>query len=218
MTKKPINYNNSCIYKLCCNDKNITDCYVGSTTNFVKRKYYHKSDCNNKNSKLHHIKVYQFIRDNGGFDNWSMILLEKVKVNDGYELKKEERKYIETLNSTLNSTIPLRSKKEYFKEYYENNKEQIAEKNKEYREKNREKISEKRKERYENNKEKDKEYYENNKEKIINNGKERYENNKKEINERRKVKIECNFCKSIVRKDYLKTHRKSKKCIKAQAI
>ena len=53
-------------------------------------------------------------------------------------------------------------KKEY-KEYYENNKDKIAEKGKEYRENNKDKIAEK-----------GKEYYENNKDKIAEKRKKRY--------------------------------------------
>jgi len=185
-----MNYNNSYIYKLSCKDKNITDCYVGSTTNFKQRKQQHKTACCNENDRHHHFKVYQFIRNNGGFDNWSMILLEKVKVNDKQELHKLERKYIEQLNSTLNCVIPTRNIKEWYKEYYENNKEKVKEINKEYREDNKEYFKEYRKEYYKNNKE--------------------------IIYEKRKVKIECEFCKSFVRKDYLKTHRKTNKCIEAR--
>ena len=57
-----VNYNNSIIYKLCCKDTNITDIYVGSTTNFYRRKQDHKQQCNNTNSKEYNKNAYQFIR------------------------------------------------------------------------------------------------------------------------------------------------------------
>ena len=66
MPKEVIDYSNTIIYKIVCNDPNITDCYVGSTTNIVKRRQSHKSVCNNENSKLFNFYVYQFIRENGG--------------------------------------------------------------------------------------------------------------------------------------------------------
>ena len=211
-----MSYNNSCIYKLSCNDKHITDCYVGSTTNFERRKYDHNRNCNNKNSKKYHFKVYQFIRDNGGWSNWSMEIIEEVNVNDGNELKKLERKYIESLNSSLNCVIPTRSDKEY----YEKNKERINEYSKEYCLNNKEKIAEKKKKYYQNNKEKviekAKEYRENNREKRNEKLKEYYENNKKQLNEKRKVKIECEFCKSFVRKSGIARHKKTKKCMDTQ--
>ena len=68
------------------------------------------------------------------------------------------------------------------KEYYENNKDQIKEKNKKYYENNKEKL-----------KEQQKEYYENNKEKILEQQKEYYENNKDQILEKRKEYRENNY-------------------------
>ena len=62
------NYENGLIYKLCCKDANITDIYVGSTTNFKQRKKEHKADCHNENNKNYNRPVYKFIRENGG--NW----------------------------------------------------------------------------------------------------------------------------------------------------
>ncbi len=209
MPKKPMNYDNSCIYKLCCNDLTITELYVGSTTNFTKRKSQHKSDCYNINRKSYNHKVYQFIRDNGNWDNWSMILIKKVKVNDIYELHREERKYIEQLNATLNYYIPTRTNKEW----YENNKD----KRKEWYQSNKDKIQEKSKEYYENNKDKILEYqkqrHDNNKDKINEKKKEYYENNKDKIKDKMKEKVECEFCKSIVCKGDIRKHQRTKKCI-----
>jgi len=42
------NYAKMIIYRLVCNDTNITECYVGSTTNMTKRKQQHKGDCNDE--------------------------------------------------------------------------------------------------------------------------------------------------------------------------
>ena len=42
MPKVEIDYTQTTIYKICCNDTAITDIYVGSTTNFANRKYGHK--------------------------------------------------------------------------------------------------------------------------------------------------------------------------------
>ena len=51
MPKLPIDYSKTIIYKIVCNDTNITDCYVGHTTDFTRRKQLHKNDCNNPNGK-----------------------------------------------------------------------------------------------------------------------------------------------------------------------
>ena len=84
-------YDQSIIYKLRCKDTNITEIYVGSTTNFKHRKYCHKSRCNSVTLKGYNLKVYKFIRDNGGFENWCMIEIEKYNAIDKRDLEKRER-------------------------------------------------------------------------------------------------------------------------------
>jgi len=111
-------YSKAVIYKLCCKDINISDIYVGSTCNFTNRKYEHKTSCKNRNNKKHNIPVYQYIRSNGGFDNWDMILVEQYSCDSKRELEKRERFYIETLGATLNKIIPTRSKKRVDKNIY----------------------------------------------------------------------------------------------------
>ena len=98
-----VNYGKSMIYKLVCNDVNISDCYVGSTTNFYRRKQEHKSNCCNVNSKIYNSYKYIFIRANGGFENWSMIIIENYSCENKRELEKKERYFMELLNATLNT-------------------------------------------------------------------------------------------------------------------
>ena len=62
MPRKPINYQNTIIYKIVCNDLNIKDLYVGHTTDFRRRKGGHKS-----RSSSSDMKIYKAIRDNGGW-------------------------------------------------------------------------------------------------------------------------------------------------------
>ena len=50
MPKTNIDYSNAIIYKIVCNNLNITDVYVGHTTQFTKRKNIHKCRCNNDTS------------------------------------------------------------------------------------------------------------------------------------------------------------------------
>jgi len=42
MPKKPINYENTIFYKIVCNDLDVLDFYVGSTTNWSNRLQQHK--------------------------------------------------------------------------------------------------------------------------------------------------------------------------------
>ena len=85
MTKKPIDYSKACIYRIVCRDPEIKECYVGSTTNLTKRRYQHKSLCNNVNNKGYNFYIYRFIRENGGFNNWEIIEIEKFNDCDGKE-------------------------------------------------------------------------------------------------------------------------------------
>ena len=205
-----INYNESTVYKLCCKDVSVKEIYVGSTTNFIRRKYQHKSICNNVNDKSHNSHVYIFIRETGGFDNWDMIEVEKYNAKDKKDLEKRERFFIEDLGASLNNNIPSRTKKEY----YEENKEYLNELRKKYYEANKEQILEDKKKYYEDNKDQilevKKKYREDNKDQIIEQKKKYYEANKGKIAEGRKEKVTCE-CGSIISKHSLSRHIKSKK-------
>lgn len=49
------------------------------------------------------------MRDNGGWDNFGMILIQTIQVANIFR-SKEEREFIELLTSSLNKSIPSRSK------------------------------------------------------------------------------------------------------------
>jgi len=147
-----VNYNQGKIYKLCCKNVNVKEIYIGSTCNELKvRKYNHKTKCNNEKSKCYNYNVYQYIRANGGFENWDIVLVEEYNCNDKMELHQRERYYIELLQASLNSYIPNRSQKEY----KQDNKDKFKEYKKKYE--NTDKRKEHKKQYYEDNKEKYKE-------------------------------------------------------------
>ena len=139
------NYQKSFIYKICCNDLDIQDIYIGSTTNFKQRKRQHKNCCTKIDNKNYNLNVYKFIRDNGGWDNWDMILLKNVSVNSRLELNKIERECYEEYKPTLNKQKPTRTKKEY-------RNEEMLNYDKSYYQKNKEKLKKRRLERYYENK------------------------------------------------------------------
>ena len=125
MPKTKTDYSKTIIYKIVCKDLNIKDCYVGHTTNWIKRKSQHKTTCNNKNHKNSNLNVYKFIRENGGWDNWEMIEIKKYPCNDKQQARSEERRLYEELNANLNTRKPLRTedeKKDYDKEQKQKNK------------------------------------------------------------------------------------------------
>jgi hypothetical protein len=131
------------VYKLYNND--YPQFYIGSTTDIVGRKRCHKHNCTNENSPKHNYKLYQYIRDHGGYSNWSYEILEYIRNSINiYELRNVERKYIEELKPDLNGNIPNRTDKEY----YRDNKEAIKILHKQYRENNKELIKQKKNQKF----------------------------------------------------------------------
>lgn len=109
-----VNYSQSIIYKICCRNLEIKELYIGSTTNFSRRKCEHKTDCNNKNKKSYNYRVYQFIRDNGGWSNFDMVQIEQYNATDKNSLHARERYWLEQLKPSLNCNIPSRTRKQWF--------------------------------------------------------------------------------------------------------
>jgi hypothetical protein len=91
------------IYKIICKDLSITDCYVGLTRKELKmREYHHQKTCSNENYKYYNKYLYQFIRENGGWENFEMIEIEKIKCKNNFEARTKEQYWIDNLNATLN--------------------------------------------------------------------------------------------------------------------
>ena len=102
MPKLPIDYNKCCIYKIEHID-NERLLYVGQTTNFSRRKGEHKRCCNDKKYTKHNMKLYQMIRENGGWEMFRMIEIEKYPCNDRREAEKRENEIMKSLKASMNS-------------------------------------------------------------------------------------------------------------------
>jgi len=109
MPCKEIDYSKTIIYKLVCKNIKITELYVGYTTHFTQRKSKHKHSCNNPKNEKYNFKVYTFIRENGGWDNWDMIMIEEFPCRNVLEATKQERLRTEELQSTLNTYCPTQT-------------------------------------------------------------------------------------------------------------
>ena len=138
-----VNYQNSLIYKIYCKDENIKECYIGSTTNFQKRKSRHKSYCQ---TMTNNSKLYNFINSNGGFNNFEFEIIAHVPCNSIKELRKIEGEYILKNNSSLNMKVAGRTRAETDKAYRENNVEKIRIKKKNNYNRKKEKKSKRKKE------------------------------------------------------------------------
>ena len=186
MPRKAMDYSKTIIYKIQHED-NEELIYVGHTTDFTKRKYTHKSDCNNEKGKKFNFKLYTMIRENGGWQCFKMVMIEEYPCVNHLEACRREDECMRQLKSTMNSCGAVLDK-EKIKQYREANKEKKFEYNKKYYEANKEKHIERVKQYYEVNKEKQlervKQYQEANREEISRKKKERYQA-KKEL----KIKI-----------------------------
>jgi hypothetical protein len=197
-----VNYQEGLIYKIA--HKYSPYVYIGSTTNFNRRKQEHKSICLNEKSKNYNLKVYQTIRELGGWDNFEMVLVAKCPCDDKKELHAKEFEYQQLfdVNMNVNDAVKDNEKRKiymrkYMLKYYENKKEEILQNKKKYYENKKEEISEK-----------GKNYREKNNEDIKIRKKKYYENNKEEILEKQKEKIECE-CGCVVVKNKINRHRKT---------
>jgi len=158
-------------YKFICNNSEIKSSYVGHTVDFTKRKYHHKTSCNNENDKNHNCKIYQIMRENGGWNEWKMIEIEKRLVKDTREAERVEQEWIEKLQSNMNSIrafgIDVDSQKETRNKWKIENKDIIKEQVKKYKLENIDAIN-----KYQQ------EYYLENREKKAKQAQERYFKNK----------------------------------------
>ena len=201
------------IYKIISKDSNITNFYIGSTTNWTKRKQNHKNSCNNVNDKKYNLQVYQIIRQNGGFENFNMILIEDYPCENKRESEKREQYWKDLLKPDMNMINAFTMEfnininpEEYYKESYQINKDKINKYGKEYRKNNKDKMKELNKIYRETNKDKIKEYRkiysEKNKEKKI-----EYDR------EYRFKKYICEYCNKELSLHHKSTHEKTLKHI-----
>ena len=112
MPRTNVDYSKTIMYKIVCNDLEITHAYVGHSTSFIKRKSDHKAICNNPQSRSYNLNLYQIINANGGWDNWNMIEIEKYPCGDGNEARKRERYWFNELKANMNTCIPSRTRQE----------------------------------------------------------------------------------------------------------
>jgi hypothetical protein len=201
MPLNAINYTNTIIYKIVCRNLDVVDLYVGHTTSFKDRKKSHKSTCNTEKNKNYNVKLYQTIRDNGGWENWDMIEIEKYSCNDLQEARARERYWYEILSPKLNTVLPLTTKEDIAKQNHESYLRRLdknPDANKEHYQKYKESQKNMKKIYQKNHKTEKKEYDKKRclekKDELKQKKKEYYEKNKEIINQKRREK----YLKSLV--------------------
>ena len=149
MPKTEIDYSKTIIYKIYCDC--VDEIYVGNTTNFRKRKNLHKCSCNNQKNN----KIYQTIRNNGGWEKWNMVEIEIYPCKSSTEARIREEYWRSKLNASMNmikAYISKEQKKIYQKDYCEENKDTIKIYKKNYCVANQDILAKEKKEWYELNK------------------------------------------------------------------
>ena len=218
MPQKEVNYDKTHFYKIVCKDLSITNCYVGHTTDFKSRKAHHKSNCYNTNAKHYNLYVYEFIRENGGWDNWDMIEIITEKCLDGLEAKRKERDHIEKLNATLNVIkrphVSNEEKKELYKQYYDEHIEQLQQQSLNYYHEHKEERLAYKKDYYYSNHDdvlsRKRERRLKNLEEERKKDREQYHKHKDKSLARDKEKISCE-CGALVSRGWMSEHKKTKK-------
>ena len=105
--------------------------YVGSTNDFKRRIWKHKFSCNNEKNKDYNINLYQYLRENGGFNEYEFIILECYVCNFKHDLHYKEDDYIKIYPNNLNKLrayLTRREIKEYYKKYRDENRYKLKEK------------------------------------------------------------------------------------------
>jgi len=153
VTVKPVKQKTYTFYKLSCNNLETKEVFVGFTTltmkdmlKLHKRKYNITSTGNNR-------KFYQVVRENGGFSNWSEVVLEKCNFNDRLKALERKKEWIEKTPNDVNMLRPITTPEERkadLNDYRTKNQILLLEKSKEYYISNRVKKLEKQKEYIDN--------------------------------------------------------------------
>jgi len=123
------------IYKI-FNDNFPDMTYYGSTENFDNRKYSHKCVCNSPNHKNHNLKIYRFIRENGGWNQWTMKPVAKLPEGTSkLEATIEEERLRVEMDAKLcdrrahrTNEQRLADKRQSYATYYKQNHEKLNEK------------------------------------------------------------------------------------------
>lgn len=74
------------LYVISCKDSRLTERYLGYTTNWKKCVEYHSDD--HDYGKNANTKLYTFVREHGGWDNWDMTIIGTYDSREEAEIAK----------------------------------------------------------------------------------------------------------------------------------
>lgn len=106
MNEQQIDYSNTVIYKI-QHKFNPELLYIGHTVNFVRRVSLHKHCINNVNCVEYNFKVYRMMRENGGWNNFMVSIIEYYPCDNERQATCRENQVKNQLNATMNSNNPF---------------------------------------------------------------------------------------------------------------
>jgi hypothetical protein len=172
------NYQKGVIYGICCRDPSVPELYIGSTTHLSGRSACHAFNCNHPEGIFGTYKIYKFINEHGGWENWEVCTLEEYPCESRQELEAREGYWVAQIKPALNMKTPGLNQKDDPKTYSRNYRMQNAEilktKRKQNYQRNPDKFRAVAKQWYRGNKDKKREYYLANREKLLAYQKNRY--------------------------------------------
>ena len=136
--------NNYVVYKIECKDKSNPHIYIGSTTNLKSRKWDHKKRYTQPYRYGHKLKLYETMRENGGWDNFEFSPIEELIGVTKLQAHIREQFWIDYYKPNLNSKNAFTDQKQY----KEDNKERFRVTNKIRYEQIKDEINAKRREKY----------------------------------------------------------------------
>jgi hypothetical protein len=195
------------------------ECYVGSTFQSLTYRWRdHKQGYRSyKKDNNNNISSYDLF-DKYGVDNCAIILIKEYEICDRRHMEAYEQLWINKLNC-INKQNSFCIKKLYKKQYREQNKDKIIQRNKQYYEQNKDKYKEHNKQYREQNKDKckehNKQWREQNKDKCKEHNKQYREQNKDKINQRKRERREQN--KEVIRQKDKQYYEQNKDKIKEKS-
>jgi len=217
MPRTPCDYSKTVIYRIFKEDTDIPP-YIGSTTDFRRRKSQHK-----RCSITGHQKVYMIIRENGGWPAFKMLQIEEFPCKNGNEARAREQywidQYVERLNTrgaVLNKEHRQEKKKEYDVEYRATHTDEIAAYQKEYYVAHKDEIAARAATHTDEIAVRKKEYYAAHKDKFKALNKEYRATHKDKITAYKTERITCE-CGALLSRNYIGAHKKTAKHLAFQA-
>ena len=106
------NYANTLIHKIKCKDPLVPDFYLGyATSSLIRVAKMFQARCKSDNNW----PVCDFVRNNGGFENWVFERLDSKPCTTSLEARTELRRHFNANPPSLNKHLPTRTSKEYAK-------------------------------------------------------------------------------------------------------